>query len=664
VLGLAGLLMVGALWMYLIKSPNSVEYGGTECGPRELMEAIKRDADGLSRAISTASAEPTAVKDYSARLIEQHDKGIFADATEAGPPLTPVLARAASFGRPIVVPGLEDAESDAVASIELKTPLRPSQPELRTGRSLVVRAQRQVVGVGAPAEAASAEPPNSEQVAWVSVAAYFNKKAQYDEAIRAGYAPYRAKAYVAGVDVQRQEVLTTGEYSDWEDVVPGKAMPKLDLPEPQFDDQTGELINKDEIRQTFAVVKEFQAELMQPPFYTVEAGDFWEVPPLAGYEDDEGEDEEEEAAAAAEEETPAIAGRTGRGAPLPPAAAGRSGRSGAGRSVGRSVSQGRGGIGRGRSAAAGRGAAPTGGGGASVARAEVDEKRAARTQIRKDLTEAKKMLGRKEYEDAQRLAGQIMRDTYATKGDIGKAEQIVKAAERWLEIQAERAGGRMATTGRRGASSYSQRDQIELITNPTTDEPAVWFHDDTVEAGKTYRYRMRVKLWNRYVGRLRPMKDPGQAKQSVVVGDWSFASDPITVTPSRYFFVSGGRPADQSASVDVWTWRNGFWIKQRFDVAIGDVIGGVQRTRTGEYDEDGDEVVADVDFTTGAVVLDLRFDDSVEQRRRANDGVFTYNEKTSTVLVYLDPADGQVKERALIFDRRDRKRKELEDEAW
>ena len=448
-------------------------------------------------------------------------------------------------------------------------------------------------------------------------------------------------------------------------------MPKLDLHEPQFDDQTGELINKDEIRQAFGIVKEFQTELMQPPFYTVEAGDFWEIPPLAGYEDDEDEEEEEE------EEAPAVAARTARGGMMPGASARRT----SGRSPGRAPGRG---TGRGAVRGGGRGVGPgpgrgTGGGGVSAARSEEEEKRAARKQIRADLTEAKKMLGRKEYEEARRLAEQIAGDNYASKGDIRKAQQVIKAAERWLRIEAERGGSTRSPTARVGrgmgrgmvptglgrGSPVTGRDEIELVSNPESGEPAVWFHDDTVEAGKTYRYRMRVKLWNRYVGRMRSMKDPEQAKSPIVAGEWSFASEPITVTPSTYFFVIGGRPADHTASVDVHKWRDGFYKKERFDVTVGDVIGDVRKIKVGEYDEEGDEIVDDVDFTTGVVVLDLRFNETVEQRRRGKDGVFGYSEKKgSTVLVYLDPADGQVKERVSLFDRRDPKKKELEDEEW
>ena len=106
-------------------------------------------------------------------------------------------------------------------------------------------------------------------------------------------------------------------------------------------------------------------------------------------------------------------------------------------------------------------------------------------------------------------------------------------------------------------------------------------------------------------------------------------------------------------------------MKERFNVAIGDVIGGdVKDVKTGDYDDEGEEVKKDVDFTTDAVVLDLRFDEPVKERWPQKDGAFSYRDKTSTVLVYLDPADGQVKERAQVFDRRDPIRKQLEDASW
>lgn len=638
VLGLGALFLLVMLWFYVIQSPNTVNYQDQEFGPRELLVAIKEDADDLQRRISGVDTDDPVVEKFSDKLKQHHAAGIFATASEDEPALAGTLRRAASFGGEIEVPGLEEAE-DTSGSIVLVTPLRPSEPKLRTGRSLAVREQVQITGLEEPpAEAPPEEEAEATEVAWVTVAAYFDKKAQYTEMINAGYVPYRSKAYVVGLDVQRQEMLSTGEFSDWRDVAPGKAMPKFELDRPQFDDETGELLNKNDIRQLFSTIKYAQPELMQPSFYQVEDGDFWAVPPLPGHEDGDEEEEEQE------EEQPGAAaggGRFGRAAPrapAPPAPVRRA--RGPSRSPGRSAGSGRGSTGR-----------YPGGGGQS----EAAQKTAARKQLRSDLAEARKLLGQKEYAQARDLASGISRSEHATAGQKRDAERIIKVADRWLERESER--------GRGGAAAARRRDMPDIITNPETGEPAVWFHDDTVEAGKTYRYRMRVKLWNRYVGRVRSLKDPEQAKEPVVLGNWSYASEPITVTPSTYFFLSGGRPPD-IASMEVWKWRAGRWLNERFDVSIGDIIGGVQTVRTSEYDEDGDEIRAPVDFTTGAVVLDLRFDEPVEDRSRGKDEIFSYRERTSTVVTYLDPADGQVKERILLFDRRDPKKKELEEEAW
>jgi len=662
ILGLAVLCLGAMLWMYLINSPNKVPYGGKEQGPGDLMTAIKSDADGLEARLRNADVpDPEKIKKYSDQLKDQHNAGIFARAPEdAAPPLPKSLPLASSLGHKIEVPGLKESDTPA-NSIVLVTPLKPSQPKLLTGRSLALPKQTVVTGLSDEAEeiAEDDEEVEATEVAWVSIAAYFNKKAQYTEMIKAGYAPYRSKAYVVGLDVQRQEMLSSGEFSDWKDVQPGKAMPKVELADPQFDDETGELLNKDDIRQTFGAIKLAQTQLMQPDFYDVDDGDFWEIPAIAGYEQDEEAEEEEP-----EEEAPAVAGRgVGRSmgprvtpGPRPSPRGGTR----SGPSIG-----GRGGRGGGPTMPGGRGGASAGGRGVSYpgagagGQSDAQKKREARKQIRADLKEAKILYSKKEFTTARDLASRIIVNEFASAGDKRNAEQLVSRAEKAIEREMERLGGG-AYAGGRGRGSGG-RDLAETVKNPETREPAVWFHDDSVEAGKTYRYRMRVRLWNRYVGRLRDVKDPEYAKKPVVVGEWSYPSEPVTVTPSTYFFFSGARPPE-TASVDVWKWRQGLWLRERFDVKVGDVIGGVENVKTGGYDEEGDEEKADVDFTTGAVVLDMRFDEPVAERIQGKDEVFSYRDKTSTVMVYLDPADGQVKEKVLMFDRRDPKKKELEDE--
>jgi len=636
-LGLAALFMLFMLWMYMLNSPNTATYNAQELGPRELMDSIKQDADRLDAAVQGAKPKDLEEEHFSEKLRQQFAQGIFGEDQQEGLAVSAQLPRVAAFGRPIVVPGLAESEgAESSGAVVLATPLRPSQPKLRTGRSLVIDAQLRIESEEA-AESAAAPPseqPKSKETAWVTIASYFNKKAQYDEMIKAGYANYRANAYVVSQDVQRQEVLSTGEYSEWEDVAAGKAMPKCDLPEPQFDDETKQLINKDEIRQAFALVKNNQDVLMQPPFYMVEAGDFWMAPPLAGHEDEEDEEDEE-----IEDDSDRRRGgnvSTGR----------RSGRTGrAGRSSGRT----------GRSGRSGRSSgAASGGRSPGAAKSPGDSDREERKQIRDDLKETRKLLGKKEYEEARRLAELIINNRAASEGNKRESRELLKIAERWIDILAAREGG----GGRSRSSGIAER-----IVNPETEEPAVWFHDDNVEAGKTYRYRMRVKLWNRYVGRVRAVKNQEQAQQSIVNGEWSYPSDPITVTPSTYFFLSSCKQPD-SASFDVWKWRKGRWLKQRFDISVGDVIGGSERMKTGEYDEEGAEVEAEIDFHTGAVVLDMRFDEPVRDRWPRKDGAFVYRDKDSMVLTYLDPADGRIKERLLLYDSVDPKNKELKDQAW
>jgi len=650
IVGLAALYMFAMLFFYLVRSPNTVEYQGRKLTPGELLEVVKQDADRLAQTFRGGAPEVAQVESFSAKLKQLHSGGIFAASSGAAELLKPELPLASVWGPKIEMPGKEAEEPPA--SVALRQPLAPSKPAVRTGRSLVLRRSLRLAGPGEiePAETELAEEAAKPvETAWVTVAAYFDRKAQYQEMIKAGYAPFRAKAYVVGLDVQRQEMLSTGEFSEWQDVKPSAAMPKIELVEPQFDDQTGELINKEELRNTFDLIKQYQPLLMQPPFYAVEDGDFWEVPPLAGYEDLEAEEEE-----LAEQERPAPSiGEGGRTrivlAPSAPPRGPRGGRSPGGR---------------------GGEAGPVGRGPVVPARGESrDRKAEVRKQIREQLNDARRLLGSKDYRQALDLANRVLNHPEASAGDRTKAKRISKIAERWLkreERQTRLAGGGVpgvALTAGRTAPRGGEREAFELVRHPETSAPAVWFHDDSVEPGKTYRYRARVKLWNRYVGRPRPLKNPEGAKRAVIAGEWSEPSEPITVTPSTYFFVTGSRPPE-SAGIEVFKWRQGFWISERFDVGVGEVIGGVRTVEIPEWDEEGRQVRAPVDFTTGAVVLDLRFDEPVAERWRGQNGVFSYRERTSTVMVYLDPADGQVRERVMIFDRRDPTYRELKEQEF
>lgn len=671
ILGAAGLFTLAFLWLYLINSPNRVEYKGEPVGPGELDEKVLEDARGLKQAVDRATPTELQKPEYKDRLREQHLAGIFGrPAAGDGPVLAAALPAATAFGTPITIPGQKEIQASDIVVVK---PLRPATPVARTGRSMAIRREVDLAAAPVTAEQPGASPrggmtptaepapgPEAEAVEtpWVTVAAWFDTQAQQNEMTNARYEPYLSRVLFAGVDVERQEQQADGAWTEWAPVTASKAMPKFEVPEPIFDSTDGSMVNKAELDTRYEIAVARQKDVVEPEFYDVTAGDHWLEPPLPGLALDELSDDEAEPPtpprAVAEREPPAPpAGRQ----PSPPGGGSRVFNPGGGGRVAGGGPRGGGGF------------QPTPAAGGGAARQARENREAADRALR----DARKALRSKDYETARARANEAANNSDAKPKTAADARKLLAEIEKKLAAGSPigvdprlaglaGVGARMASGG--GASPGAAPEAAAsgtLVTHPEREhEVALWFHDDSVESGKTYRYRLRAKLWNRYVGMLRAVKDINDAKTAVLVGEWSLPTSPITVAPSTHLFVKSGRSNKQAASIEVWKWRSGEWISESFDVAVGDTIGGVKRVKTGEVDENDREIREDVDFTTGAVVLDLRFDERVKVRAAAGkQGEYTYREVTSLVLVYLDPADGQVKERVQALDRDDRIRKRL-----
>lgn len=636
VLGLTVLWLIFVGVRYLVLEPNKIEFGSERLGPAELDEAIQRRAEELQRAVRSAQPKAEPVPNYSQELEQGFNAGVLGAAPANAPPLPSTLRVVGQFGA--ALPKLEEGqEAENVASV---TPLRPRQVVARTGISLVHKLQAALAPGAETAPPAASEGP--VELSWVTVGAYYPKEAQLREMTNAGYAPYRAKVYVVGVDVQRQEVTPVGEYGPWEDVPPAKAIPKIDIPDPVYDDKSGELINQAAIDEARSKVYEAQQLLMQPWFYPLDAGDEWDVPPLPGLETEPKEEEKPTEAKKGKSETepPAGGGRAAPPAPPPPPSGGR----------GMAPPAGGGGRGMAPGATGGRTAGPFGGGGAAPPPPESGAKRAT-----EDLRAARKALKDKDWATAEQKADAVLNNGDASRSAKSQAERIKREAQRGREPQPEKGPRKVAMPVWQGPT--------QLVTNPEKEgEPALWFHDDSVAPGKTYRYRLRVKLWNPYVGRRASLRDPALADKTVLVGEWSLPSAPITVAPRRHFFVRGPVFGEPAAAVEVFTWYKGNWLKEDFKVRVGDAVGESREVRTGELDKDDKPKRETVDFGTGALVLDLRFDEPVLLRRAAGkQGEFAYREAKTVALVYLDPVDGQVKERLSEVDRNDPIYKKVKD---
>lgn len=622
ILGLAAAFTI-ALLVYYLMGPNKIEYGGRTLAPDGLDAAIAQDAENLKRAINNAEHKVKPVEQYARKLEERFRSGLFAASSNEGPALQPRLTVASAYGKPL--PQLPDIGSK-VTDLALAPILRPSKPVGQTGISLVYREPARL-DEDQP-EAADSTDDEPVEVSWISLAAWFPREAQKRAMTANRYEGYRARVYVVGLDVQRQEMTASGEFSDWEDVKPSLAMPRITIPTPVIDDRGGEVLNQTELDNSLDLVKIHQLELMQPDFYDVAAGDFWSTPPLEGLEEDAEIEEEEE-----QEESGGKVEPAQRAAPRRPRGAFRPGGFGPPGGIRRSP----------RAPKVSRQPAKTD---------SAQSRREAIKTIREQLSQAKKMLRAKDWSSAEREARDAKRSRHITRRLEKEADNIIKRALKGLARD----------QGRRERSSGPQ----VLITNPkgTEADPAIWFHDDSVEPGKTYRFRMRVKLWNRYVGKRENLANDEDAEKTVVIGEWSLASDPITVAPKTHFFVRGRHFGDvPAADVDVFTWHAGEWYKESFSVRVGDIIGDVREVKTWEEDEDGKSIRRAIDFSTGAVVLDLHIDEPIWFRRAYDNGEFNYSETRSVALVYVDAADGQVKRRIDRVDRENPRYKELKEEV-
>jgi hypothetical protein len=159
----------------------------------------------------------------------------------------------------------------------------------------------------------------------------------------------------------------------------------------------------------------------------------------------------------------------------------------------------------------------------------------------------------------------------------------------------------------------------------------IWAHDDTVQPGNTYQYRMRVGVFNPIAGKDWFQNDQAQYKNQVVL--WSDYSEPTgdVVIPRRIYVFPTEIIASQivpnkidGVKVEVTKYYLGQWRNYDFDVFQGQIIGhefeDVPVTSGTQYSADladmesemlgmtGDgqqPLAGKVDFTTGMTFVDV-----------------------------------------------------------
>ncbi len=176
----------------------------------------------------------------------------------------------------------------------------------------------------------------------------------------------------------------------------------------------------------------------------------------------------------------------------------------------------------------------------------------------------------------------------------------------------------------------------------------VWWHDNSLQPLKRYQYRVRLRLLNPLYTRDEVARSTDDAQTVDIATPYSEWSEPFSVRPTTEFFVRGSNPFKQTVRVTVFARSLGQVVKEDFTVGAGYSIG---ETATVEVvnPAGGRMVRVPVDFSTGAVAVDIDFD------KRIRTPTIT---KETVELLYLDQ-EGVLKSRTLASDEASERLREL-----
>lgn len=209
-------------------------------------------------------------------------------------------------------------------------------------------------------------------------------------------------------------------------------------------------------------------------------------------------------------------------------------------------------------------------------------------------------------------------DMMMDEGMMQGGSNAARARARLERTAAARRGPRTAKDVSLDYDKLLLNDNIELSTHK---EPLVlWSHDDTVEPEKTYRYRMRIGVFNPTAGKgWFHGADKDYADQVVLWSDYTEATEEISIDPTIYFFPINLARDKESVSIQVSKFAMGNWQSHEFDVISGQLIGQELEVEPemnasamaemgfeGDFDEYGQTMEPEVvDYSTGALLVDI-----------------------------------------------------------
>ncbi len=131
---------------------------------------------------------------------------------------------------------------------------------------------------------------------------------------------------------------------------------------------------------------------------------------------------------------------------------------------------------------------------------------------------------------------------------------------------------------------------FEIFITPQMDiyqqqEIVVWAHDDTLGPGHTYRYRMRLGVFNPVAG-TRYLADAYQDKADAVIlwSEFSEITRPVEIPARQYFFANKYYPETDVLAMEVAQFVLGYWHIGKFQIKPGEVLGQVKEETSDDTD--------------------------------------------------------------------------------
>jgi len=583
ILGIVGLVCVWLLITRVIISPNEVAYGDDKYGPSAIDEQVYREAEALKAKINTPPSNPEPYKPRLPKFVAKLESAIsHIDVT-----LWPEV--------PYKVDELRSGEGGGMYSL-------PRIAEVDDVEVEHIRAVAYVptdIITGENTYDKVANEPNDIDL--VTVEAKFDIEGLYerfkesfvDDVAEEFADPCLAKPIFAAVQLQRQELGEDGNWGDWQ----GVPRSKIDHYGKLFDivEDAGSLpAGWLKVRKLQFDDKQLQIDLLQPEAYQIaSAKEEWYPPTIhRKFLVEQRNETLEEKRKTREEEQ----GRNERSDSRRSRRTGTGLGIGTGGRTGRGVSEGLGG--------------PGGiyGGVGQDTRRRTTRPGSSRRRLTDDglgqglgLSTDRRTRGRGRGRTGTE-PGRI--DDYMMQGLPG--DRLTQSGPSMNDVIDEFY-----------KISLNIRTEFSKLREPLV----FWAHDDTVEPTKSYRYRIRLGVFNPVAGTNQLSKQDMSRKNEVIL--WSGFSDttePVEIPGRLYFFAKSIREAAKVVTVQVSKYVMGYWRSEDFKVSQGEVIGGVIETEpespktTRRVDprigfvatrpEDEAVMPETIDYETGAVMVD------------------------------------------------------------